>query len=251
MQNKINSILYTTGFLLFLVCFPIYLLGQNFSIERFIDFWESILEYKYRVFFVIIVYLLICVLEAIPSKKHTKFKLFFLRWKPIVTIIMFIYPFLPDFQQRFWKISESNVTDFYAIFLPIFIVFFINSIRGIWDPEFLKEMKNDLSIKSKRDDKVNSLIKRFFVFLILSGYCFLFAILTLRISLINKVNLWYKNEFPRFFFLFFIFSLGISLFLYAILKSNTNKESDTSDLQKLKADKKDKKNYENIKVKFK
>ena len=125
MQNKTNSTLVTTGYLLFFICYPVYLIWKNFNIKQLVNFWESIVEYRYWILLVIIVHLLLILLQILPFKKPKKLDLFFLRRKPIVTIIIFIYPFLSDFQHRFARINENNVTDFYAIFLPIFIMFII------------------------------------------------------------------------------------------------------------------------------
>ena len=90
---------------------------------------------------------------------------------------MFIYPLLPDFQNRFGRISENNVTDFYAIFMPIFLMFIIASMINTKDPDFLQEMKDALSIKTKTSHYINSLVKKSSKFAIISAYAFLFMLL--------------------------------------------------------------------------
>ena len=91
---------------------------------------------------------------------------------------MLIYPFLPDFKQRFGVISENNVTDFYAIFLPIFIMFIVMSLRNTKDPDLLKEMKDNLSIKPNTSHKVDSLVIKYSKSAIFLGYSFLFLVIT-------------------------------------------------------------------------
>ena len=248
MQKNINSNLIKTAFLLFLLWYPIYIARNNFNRELFVKFWESVLEYKYRILLVILTNLLIVLWESLPFKKPKKLELFFLRRKPIITIIMFIYPFFPDFQHRFWKISENNVTDFYAIFLPIFIMFIITSLMKTGDPIFLKEMKDTLNVKSETSHKTNSLVIKTSLFTIILAYCFLFFILTFRISCINKVNYWYKDNFILYPCMVFIFFLGVSWFFYTIID---NKPSIKNNSNKIKNNVKSKDSHKDIKVNFK
>ena len=251
MQNKINSALSTAALSLFFIWYPFYLAYNNFNIEQLSNLWESIVEYKYWIFFVIIIHLLIIIWEELPFKKSKALKLFFLWRKPIITIIMFIYPFLPDFHQRFgWRIYENNVTDFYAIFLPIFIMFIISSLVQTWDPIFLKEMKDTLSIKSNTSHKTNSLIINSSISIMIAAYAFLFMLLVWWICRIGKVNSGYKDTFVVYPLAFFCLSFGISMILNMTLKNKPNIKLDNTDTQKIKSNNK-KDFHKNIKVSFK
>ena len=258
MQNKVNSSLSKTGMILFFLWYPIYLIRKDFNIDQISNLWESIIKYKYRILLVIIVHLLIIMWKILNVKKPRILELFFLWWKPIVTIAMFIYPFLSDFQQRFGKISENNVTDFYAIFLPIFIMFFVMSIRNTKDPDFLSEMKDTLYIKPETDDKINSLIVKFSKSIILLGYSFLFMLFAWWIDVTNKVSPGYKDIFVTYPLAFFCFFFGLALLFNTIFDSKpdiktNNKSSDKinkSNTSKIKSNRQ--KNLdENIKVSFK
>ena len=128
MQNKINASLLSATSVIILIWYPIYLVSQNFNTEQISNLRQSIVEYKYWILLVIIIHLLLLFLEKLPFKKSKFIKLFFLWRKPIITLFMFIYPLLPDFGHRFGQIYEGNVTDFYAIYMPIFIMFIITRI---------------------------------------------------------------------------------------------------------------------------
>lgn len=256
MENKIQSSITDTGVSLFLILYPFYLIYKNFNIEQLSNLGESIIEYKYRIFSVILVHLLIIIWKELPFKKPKFIDLFFLWRKPIVTIIMFIYPLLPDFHQRFgWQIYENNVTDFYAIFLPIFIMFIISSIIPTWDPTFLKEMKDTLSIKSNTNHKINSLILKSSKSIIISAYAFLFMLLAWWLCWTNKVNSWYQNTFTIYPLVFFCLSFGISLLLNTILDNKSDIKSSTKpnnpNTHKIKSKSKKDSSKNNIKVSFK
>lgn len=255
MEQKVKSSLSITGVILFLLWYSIYLIYKNFNIEQLFNLRESIIEYKYRIFLVVFIHLLIILWKELPFKKPKLLELFFLWRKPIITIIMFIYPFLSDFQQRFgWQIYENNVTDFYVIILPIFIMFIITSLLQTWDSVFLKEMKDILSIKPNTDHKINSLIIKSSKSTIISFYIFLFLLLAWWICRTNKVNPEYEKFFKVYPLAFFCLSLGISLSLEMILNNKPNiKSSAKSNIKnshKIKNNiKKD--SPENIKVNFK
>lgn len=216
--------LISTAIILFLIWYPIYIAWNNFSIERFSRFVESIVEYKYRILFVIITNLIIILLKASPSKKPKILKLFLTRRIAIVCISIFVYPFLPDFQQRFGKIADNNITDFYTIFLPIFIMFALISIMKTWDNDFLKEMEGLLSIKSKTNYKTESLVINFSKSIIFLGYSFLFLIFIWRLCTINKIDSWYKDIIIRYPIIILCFILGINILLHTILKNKSEKE---------------------------
>ena len=255
MQNKINSSLWSASLLLFLIWYPFYLIYKNFNIEQLSNLWESIVEYRYWIIFVIIVHILLVILEELPFKKSKFVKLFFLWRKPIITIIMFIYPFFPDFHQRFgWRIYGNNVTDFYAIFSPIFIMFIITSLLQTWDPVFLKEMKDTLSIKSDTNHKINSLIINSSKSIMITAYAFLFMLLVWWLCRIGKVNSEYKDIFAVYPLAFFCLSFGISLLLNTTLNNKPDikksTETNSKNTHKIKNNiKKD--SPKNIKVSFK
>lgn len=217
MQNQIKSSLSKTGMILFFLWYPIYLIRKNFNIDQISNLWESIVEYKYRILLVIIVHLLIILWKSLPIKKPKFVDLFFIWWKPIVTLAMFIYPLLPDFQHRLGRISENNVTDFYAIFLPIFIMFIVMSLRNTKDPDFLKEMKDIQSIKPKTDHKIDSLVVKSSKSVILLGYSFLFMLFAWWIDVTNKVNPEYKEIFVIYPLAFFCFFFGVTFLFNTIL----------------------------------
>ena len=253
MQNKINSSLSITGFILFLICYPVYLIWKNFNVEQLINLWESIIEYKYWILLVVIVHLLIILRKILPIKKQKILDLFFLRRTPIVTIIIFIYPFLPDFQHRFVKINENNVTDFYAIFLPIFIMFIITTLMNTNDPDFLNEMKDISSIKWNTSHKINSLVLKASKSTIIRAYAFVFMLLVWRICRTGKVNSDYKTTFSIYPSAFFCFSFGISLLLNIILDNKPDikisTKSNSTNTHKNKYKKRE--INKNIKVNFK
>lgn len=254
MQNKINSSLYMVAAPLFFILYSIYLIWKNFSLEQVSNLWESIVEYKFRILFVVIIHLLIILWKILPNKKPKFLNLFFIRWKPIVTIAMLIYPFLPDFKQRFWVISENNVTDFYVIFLPIFIMFIVMSLRNTKDPDLLKEMKDNLSIKPNTNHKVDSLVIKYSKFVIFLGYSFLFLVITWWIYWIDKVNSNYKDIFITYPLSFFCFFLGVLRFFNMILDSKSDiklpAKSNVVDSNKAKNDNK-KDSDKSVKVSFK
>lgn len=222
MQNKINSSLYMVAAPLFFILYPIYLIWKNFNLEQVSNLWGSVVEYKFRILFVIIIHLFIILWKILPHKKPKYLNLFFLRRKPIITIAMLIYPFLPDFKQRLWVISENNVTDFYAIFLPIFIMFIIMSLRNTKDPDLLKEMKDNLSIKPNTGHKVDSLVIKYSKSAIFLGYSFLFLVITWWIYWIGKVNSNYKDIFITYPLSFFCFFLGVFRFINIILNNKSD-----------------------------
>ena len=252
MQNKVNSSLIITALLLFMIWYPVYIIGQNISINQLSNFLESITEYKYWILWVIIINLLIILWKTLRYKKSKAVQLF-LQWRPVViTVGVFIYPLLPDFKQRFWMISTENITDFYAIILPIFIMNFLSSIRQIWDYDVIKEMKNIMWIKTQTNYKTDLLIKKSSIFVTLSTFCFLFIILTWWIAIIHKVNRWFLKDFLKYPMLFFMFILWISILLYKILDNISEKkeiESKKSISQKPKT--KRKTCHENMKISFK
>jgi len=172
--------------------------------------------------FVVIVHLLIILWKTLPYKKPKYLNLFFLRRKPIITIAIFIYPLLSDFKHRFGEISENNVTDFYAIFLPIFIMFIVMSLRNAKDPDFLKEMKDIQSIKPKTDHKIDSLIVKSSKSVILIGYSFLFMLFAWWIDVTNKVNPEYKEIFVIYPLAFFCFFFGVTFLFNTILDNKLN-----------------------------
>lgn len=233
MIEKIKSSLITSIWLLFLVLYPISIAINDFNPERFKRFWESIIEYKYRILLVIFVHLILIIIEKSPFKKTKFLKLFLLRRKPIITIIIFIYPLLPDFQQRFWVISEGNITNFYAIFLPIFIMFTITSLMDTWDPIFLKEMKDTLNVNWETDYKTDLLIKTTSISTICSAYFLLFFILTWRISYLKKVISSYENTFMTYPWIIFVFFLGISWFLFTIIDHKKEKNNPSTKRKKI------------------
>lgn len=254
MQDKINSSLYIVAASIFLILYPFYLIWTNFNLEQVLNLWKSIVEYKYRILLVIIVHLLIIMWKTLQFKKPKILNLFFIRRKPIITIIIFIYPLLPDFLHRFGKISENNVTDFYAIFMPIFIMFIVMSVWNTWDPIFLKEMKDNLSIKSNTNRKINFIILNFSKSIMISAYAFLFLLLIYWMSRNNKVNPEYEETFWIFPMAFFCFFFGLNLLLNIILDSKpdikaTNK-SDINNTHIIKNSAK-KDSNKNIKVNFK
>lgn len=238
MQNKINSSLSIVATLLFLIWYPVYLIWKNFNIDQLSNLWKSIVEYKYWILLVIIVHLLIILRKILPIKKSKFLNLFFLRWKPIVTVLMFIYPLLPDFQNRFGRISENNVTDFYAIFMPIFLMFIIASMINTKDPDFLQEMKDALSIKTKTSHYINSLVKKSSKFAIISAYAFLFMLLVWWMSRMKKVNSGYESSFTMYPLAFFCFFFGITLLSLTILNNKpdikSSTEKDNTDTHKIK-----------------
>ena len=210
---------------------PIYIARKNFDISWFSQLRQTIIEYKQWILIVFVVNLIIIFLTSIHSKKMRILNLFTKRWKPLIYICSLIYPFLSDFNERLWKISETNSTIFYAIFLPIFIMFFIMSILDITSDRktLIKELKDTLWIKSKTSNKTNSLIIWSSIANSLSIYAFLFWVLAWRMCLINKVYSSYNN-FMLYPCAFFLFSLGISISLSQIVKvithTNTSKQSD-------------------------
>ena len=252
MQNQVNSSLAITFSSLFIMWYPVYIIWKDFNIDYLIKFWESIITYKYRILWIIIVNLLIMARKIIPYKKSKIIQLF-LQWRSTIIIIStFIYPLLPDFKQRFWRISQENVTDFYAIILPIFIMVFLSSIMKIWDPDVVKEMKNTIWINNKTNHETDLFVKKSSIFTMLSFYCFIFAILTARISIIRKTSPQFAHDFSTYPLLFFLFIFGISILLYKILDNYTeknDKKSKNSTSNNLKGKKQ--KNYENVKVSFK
>lgn len=253
MQNKINSSLLSAATVILLIWYPIYLISQDFNIEQISNLRESIIEYKYRIFLVIIIHLLLLILEKLPFKKSKFVKLFFLRRKPIITLLMFIYPLLPDFGHRFGQIYEGNVTDFYAIYMPIFIMFIITSLLDTWDPDFLKEMKDTLSIKLDTNHKTNSLVLKASKFTIISAYAFLFMLLAWWICLTRKVNSGYENTFLTIPLMFFCFFFGMAILLHTVLNNKSDiKASTGSDITNNRKSKSNKEEaYKNIKVNFK
>ena len=253
MQNKINASLVSAGSILFFICYPIYLIWKDFNIEQLINLWESIIKYKYWILLIIIVHLLIVLWKISPIKKPKKLDLFFLRRKPIVTVIMFIYPFLPDFQHRFVRINENNVTDFYAIFLPIFIMFIITSLMNTRDPDFLNEMKDNFSIKSNTSRKINSLVLKASKSIIILAYSFLFMLLVWWICRTGKVSSDYETTFWMYPLIFFCFFFGTTLLLNTILDNKPDIKSSTkSNIKNTGKGKDNKENInKNIKVKFK
>ncbi len=254
MQNKTNSSLLIAATVILLIWYPIYLVSQNFNIQQLSNLRESIVEYRYRIFLVIIVNLLIYIWEILQFKKSRILKLFFLRRKPIITLLMFIYPLLPDFRHRFGQIHESNVTDFYAIYMPIFIMFIITSLLDTWDPVFLNEMKDSLSIKLDTNRKINSLVQKASKFTIISAYAFLFMLLAWWISLTRKVNSGYENTFLSFPLMIFCFSFGIAILLHTALNNKPDikefTESNSKNTHKIKNNIKND-SSKNIKVNFK
>ena len=252
MQNKINSSLSITGFILFLICYPVYLIWKNFNVEQLINLWESIIEYKYWILLVVIVHLLIILRKILPIKKQKILDLFFLRRTPIVTIIIFIYPFLPDFQHRFVKINENNVTDFYAIFLPIFIMFIITTLMNTNDPDFLNEMKDSFLIKWNTSRKINSLVLKASKSIIILAYSFLFMLLVWWMCRTGKVNSDYETTFGTYPLAFFCFFFGISLLLNTILDNKPGIKISTKSNSTNTHKNKDKKEdiNKNIKVNF-
>lgn len=258
MQNQINSSLSKIGMILFFLWYPIYLIWKYFDIDQISNLRESIVEYKYRILLVIIVHLLIVLWKTIKIKKPKFLELFFLWWKPIVTVAMFIYPFFSDFQQRFGRISENNVTDFYAIFLPIFIMFILMSLRNTKDPDFLSEMKDTLSIKPKTDHKINSLVVKFSKSIILLGYSFLFMLFAWWIDVTNKVSSEYKDVFIIYPLAFFCFFFGLTLLFNTIFGNKPDIKADnksSAKINKLNTSKiksnRQKNLEENIKISFK
>ena len=258
MQNKINSYLVTAGSILFFICYPFYLIWKNFNVEQLANLWESIIRYKYWILLVIIVHLLIVLRKIAPIKKPKKLNLFFLRRKPIVTVIMFIYPFLPDFQHRFAIINENNVTDFYAIFLPIFLMFIITSLMNTRNPDFLNEMKDNFSIKWNTNRKINPLILKASKSIIILAYSFLFMLLVWWMCLTSKVSSNYEMTFGIYPLAFFCFFFGTTLLLNTILDNNPDIKAGNKSLAKTnksntsKTKNNRKKNFdENIKVSFK
>lgn len=252
MQNKVNHSLTYWAILLLMIWYPIYIFVQNFNINLLLNFWGSIIEYRYRILWVIFINLLIILRKTLNYKKTKATKLFLHWWSTIVIIFTFIYPLLPDFKQRFGMIFVENVTDFYAIVLPIFIMIFLSNIRKVWDYDAINEIKDIMWINRKTSYKVNLSIKKSYTFLILSGYCLLFTILTWWMTIINKVNHWFRENFSKYPFLFFIFTLGIVILFFTILNNTCEKSEekhDNSTSQKLNNKKKC--NYQNIKVKFK
>lgn len=211
---------------------PIYMARKNFDVTWFHQLWQTIVEYKRRILLVFVINLIIIFLKSIHFKKMKILNLFTKRWKPLVYIASLIYPFLSDFNERFWKISESNSTIFYTIFLPIFIMFFVMSILDITSDRktLVKELKDTLWIKSKTSNKTDSLIIWCSIANSLSIYAFLFCLLTWRMDLTKKVYESYNN-FMLYPCMFFLFSLGISTLLpkivEAITHSNTSKQNDT------------------------
>ena len=249
-QEQLSKAATSLGFL----WVSIYSVWKHFNIEQLSNLRESIVEYKQRILLVVFVHMLIILWKTLKLKKLKFLKIFLNLRNFIVVIVMFIYPFLSDFQFRFGKISQNNVTDFYAIFMPIFIMFFIGSIRQSWDPKFLKEMKEDLSIKWHTSKKVNSLIIRYSNSIMLLAYSFLFCIFIWRICRTDHVNPDYENTFPAFPVALFAFSLGITSLLDIVLSSKSDSKSSTKsdsiNTNKLKNN--NKKHYQkNIKVDFK
>lgn len=259
MQNQINSSLASKiGAILFFLWYPIYLIRNNFNIDQVSNLGESIIKYKYRILLVIIVHLLVIILKILPIKKPKILNFFSLGWKPIITILMFIYPLLPDFQHRFGRISENNVTDFYAIFLPIFIMFIVMSLLNTKDPDFLKEMKDIQSIKQKTDHKIDSLVMKSSKSVILLGYSFLFMLFAWWIDITNKVNPGYKETFVIYPLAFFCFFFGVTFLFNTILDNKPDIKTDnksSAKINKVNASKiknnRPKKLDENIKVSFK
>ena len=253
MQNKINSSLLTAATVILLIWYPIYLVSQNFNIEQISNLRESIVEYKYRILIVIIIHLLLLIFEKLPFKKPKFVKLFFIRRKPIITLLMFIYPLLSDFKHRFWQIYESNVTDFYAIYMPIFIMFIITSLLDTWNPDFLKEMKDTLSIKWDTNHKTNSLVLKASKFTIISAYAFLFMLLAWWISLTKRVDSGYENTFLTFPLTIFCFFFGIAILFHTVLNNKpgikTSSKSNLTNNRKSKNNKEEP--YKSIKVNFK
>lgn len=258
MQNKTNSVLVSAGYILFFICYPVYLIWKNFNVEQLVNFWESVIKYKYWILLVIIVHLLIILWKESPIKKPKKLDLFFLRRKPIVTVAMFIYPFLSDFQQRFGKISENNVTDFYAIFLPIFIMFIVTSLINTKDPDFLNEMKDTLSIKWNTNHKINSFVLKISKSVIILAYAFLFMLLVWWICKTGKVSSDYEITFGMYPLAFFCLFFGITLLFNTIfdskpdIKTNNKSSAKTNKVNTSKIKNNRQKNLdENIKVSFK
>lgn len=252
MQDKVNHSLTYWAILLLMIWYPIYIFGQNFNINHLLNFWESIIEYRYWILWVIFFNLLIILRKTLNYKKTKATKLFLHWWSTVAIILTFIYPLLPDFKERFRMIFVENVTDFYAIVLPIFIMVFLSNIRKVWDYGVINEIKDIMWINPKTSYKVNLSIKKSYTFLVLSGYWLLFTILTWWMTIINKVNRWFIEDFSKYPFLFFIFILGIAILFFTILNNTCEKKEkrqDNSTSQKLNNKKKG--DYENIKVKFK
>lgn len=57
-------------------------------------------------------------------------------------------------------------------------MFIVMSMRNLKDPEALKEMKDDLSIKPNTNHKVDSLVIKYSKSIVLLGYSFLFLVIT-------------------------------------------------------------------------
>ena len=204
----LESIIFWTAIIMWIV----YNIRKDFNIHFFINLWHSIIEYKYRILFVILVNLLIIIWITTPFKKPRIIHIFLhFRWL-IVFILCLLYPFTNDFKNRFWIISDTNVSDFYAIFLPIFIMlFFYTTTPEPWDYKRNSEEKTKIKkvlSKSSSPYKKNKNFKNSnFIFVIL--FSFLFALLAFWIYFIRKVNADYQELFIKYPAIIFAISITV------------------------------------------
>ena len=194
----------------------IYNIRKDFNINFFIDLWHSVIEYQYRILFVILINLLIIIWIILPFKKPRIIHIFLHCWWLIVFILCILYPFTNDFKNRFWIISNTNISDFYAIFLPIFIMlFFYATTPEPWD--YKRDLSEKATIKKELSKSLSSykknkvFEKQNFVFVILLS--FLFALLTFRIYFINKVTTNYKDLFIKYPIIIFAILITVGSFI--------------------------------------
>jgi hypothetical protein len=228
----------------------IYNIRKDFNVHFFINLWHSIVEYKYRILFVILINLIIIIWISLPYKKPRIIHIFLHFWWLIVFILCLLYPFTANFKNRFWIISNTNVSDFYAAILPIFIMlFFYATTSEPWD--YKRDSEEKAKIKSTLSKKLSPYKRNKisnFVFIIL--FSFLFAGLTMWICLIRKVNPDFQELFIKYPTLIFVISITISWYF---TKSKRTEWDTTNTIKNQIKSKKTKKhqNMPNIKQKLK
>lgn len=250
-NNKIleNIVLWTA-----VIGRAIYNIRKDFNIQFFINLWHSIIEYRYRILFAIFINILIIIWIILPFKKLRIIHILLHSWWLIVFVLCILYPFTNDFKNRFWVISDTNVSDFYAIFLPIFIMlFFYATTPEPWD--YKRNSSEKAAVKKQLSKNLSSykknkiFEKNNFVFIIL--FSFLFALLTFWIYFINKVATNYGDLFIKYPIIVFAISITVGS-LIVKLKEHKWATTDTIETPiKPKHKKTQHKNMPNIKQNLK
>lgn len=193
MEKSKNYAIEASMLLIWFIWWLIYQIRQDFNVNFFINLGHSIINYQNRIFFVIFINIIIILLKVI-SKKPRIIHIFVNLRRLIVFILCLIYPFTKDFSNRFWIISNTNISDFYAIFLPIFIMlFFVAKTSDPWDYKLYKEERNEIrNLLSKSLSPYKKNGDFFYNIRIFIWFSFLFALLTWWIWFIGKVkhNFW-------------------------------------------------------------